>query len=60
MFPSLDFSRFHEPSRTEELCRELVSILKEYGFVKLINHGIQPSQIDQAFAAVGLHSPIVQ
>ena len=59
MFPSLDFSRFREPSSSEEFCREFVSALKEYGFVKLINHGIPSTQMDQAFTAVGLHSSIV-
>ncbi|KAE8395433.1 hypothetical protein BDV23DRAFT_144988 [Aspergillus alliaceus] len=51
MFPSLDFSRFHDPSQREEFCRQFVSILKEYGFLKLINHGIPFAQIDLAFAA---------
>ncbi|KAB8269058.1 hypothetical protein BDV30DRAFT_230150 [Aspergillus minisclerotigenes] len=51
MFPSLDFSRFHDPSQREEFCRQFVSTLKEYGFAKLINHGISFAQIDLAFAA---------
>lgn len=60
MFPSLDFSRFHDPSEREALCREFVSVSKEYGFVKLINHGIPSAQIDQAFAAVCFHSPMLR
>ncbi|KAJ5516874.1 hypothetical protein N7527_008434 [Penicillium freii] len=51
MFPSLDFSHFHNPSQREDFCRQFVSTLKEYGFVKLISHGIPSTQIDQAFAA---------
>ncbi|KAL4954840.1 hypothetical protein BDW69DRAFT_162380 [Aspergillus filifer] len=51
MFPTLDIARFHDPTERDDLCREFVSVLKEYGFVKLINHGIPDAQIDQAFAA---------
>lgn len=57
MFPSLDFSRFHDPSQREAFCREFVTVSKESGFVKLVNHGIPSGQIDQAFAAVCFHSP---
>jgi hypothetical protein len=60
MFPSVDFSRFHDPSQREEVCRQFVSTLKEYGFLKLINHGIPFAQIDLAFAAVCFHSPILR
>ncbi|OJJ36075.1 hypothetical protein ASPWEDRAFT_41308 [Aspergillus wentii DTO 134E9] len=51
MFPSLDFAHFYDPSQREGFCRQFVSTLQEYGFVKLINHGIPDAQIDQAFAA---------
>lgn len=60
MFPSLDFSCFHDPSQREEFCRQFVSTLKEYGFVKLINHGIPFAQIDLAFAAVCFRPPVLR
>ncbi|KAK6086078.1 hypothetical protein SCUP234_01478 [Seiridium cupressi] len=51
MFDRLDFASFHsaDPVEREEFCSKLISSLKQYGFVKLINHGVSPLDIDNAF-----------
>lgn len=56
MFEQLDFAKFHSANRAERdsFCRELTSSLKQHGFVRLVNHGISPSEIDRAFKTVGI------
>ncbi|KAH8821997.1 hypothetical protein F5884DRAFT_828154 [Xylogone sp. PMI_703] len=51
MFHRLDFSDFYStnPATRVELCNALVSSLKQHGFVRLINHGVPPPDIDTAF-----------
>lgn len=54
MYTQLDFARFYgpDPKDRDEFCRALVSDLKQYGFVKLVNHDVPAADIDQAFQAV--------
>ena len=54
MFERLDFASFHSANAVErdEICRKLVSGLKQNGFVRLVNHGVPPSDIDKAFETV--------
>lgn len=49
--PRLDFSQFLKgDERTRErFCQELVSCMKDYGFVKLLNHGISEEKVEEAF-----------
>ncbi|KAM0816273.1 putative Fe2OG dioxygenase domain-containing protein [Seiridium cardinale] len=56
MFDRLDFASFHSADTVEreEFCSKLISSLKQYGFVKLINHGVSPLDIDNAFDEVRL------
>ncbi|KAH8690319.1 hypothetical protein BGW36DRAFT_390590 [Talaromyces proteolyticus] len=51
MFEQLDFGIFHGASKAErdEFCRRLVSELRHYGFVKLINHGVPLEDVNKAF-----------
>ncbi|KAK7991220.1 hypothetical protein PG988_000014 [Apiospora saccharicola] len=51
MYTQLDFSRFYGTDSTDrdEFCRALVSDLRQYGFVKLVNHDVPAADIDQAF-----------
>lgn len=55
VFEKLDFATFHKASTTAErdqFCRNLVSALKQTGFVRLVNHGIPHADIDRAFEMV--------
>lgn len=56
MYTQLNFSRFYgpDPKDRDEFCRALVSDLKQYGFVKLVNHDVPAADIDQAFETVSL------
>ncbi|KAJ4859447.1 2OG-Fe(II) oxygenase superfamily domain-containing protein [Trichoderma breve] len=51
MFERLDFSNFYSTNTAERegFCRQLVSSLKQFGFARLANIGIPPSDIDGAF-----------
>ncbi|KAL6792611.1 hypothetical protein J3E68DRAFT_376859 [Trichoderma sp. SZMC 28012] len=54
MFERLDFSNFYSTNTAERegFCRQLVSSLKQFGFARLANIGIPPSDIDGAFETV--------
>jgi isopenicillin N synthase-like dioxygenase len=54
MFDRLDFARFYSSDAAERdaFCSELVSSLKKKGFLRLINHGVPPSDIDRIFDEV--------
>jgi isopenicillin N synthase-like dioxygenase len=60
MLDRLDFSDFHSTNTAErdDFCNRLVSSLKQRGFVRLVNHGVPPQDIDRAFLEVRL--PISQ
>ncbi|KAK5993870.1 2-oxoglutarate-dependent dioxygenase buaE [Cladobotryum mycophilum] len=51
MFERLDFADFYsaDAAKRHRFCRKLVENLKQDGFARLINHGVLPSDIDQAF-----------
>ena len=57
MFERFDFATYQSASAAERdaFCNDLVASLRTYGFVKLVNHGISPSLIDQAFDSVCVH-----
>lgn len=51
MLTQLDFANFHSSAEDRQrLCRDLVASLKQDGFVRLVNHGIPPRDIDGAFS----------
>ncbi|KAL9080414.1 MAG: hypothetical protein Q9157_000799 [Trypethelium eluteriae] len=52
MFERLDFANYQSGNvaKRDQFCRKLVSGLRQRGFVRLVNHGIEPSTIDKAFA----------
>lgn len=54
MLDRLDFKEFYSPDTSERngFCRRLVSSLKQKGFVRLVNHGVPPQDIDKAFLEV--------
>ena len=54
MFERLDFASFHNANAAvrDAFCSKLVSSLKQHGFVRLVNHGVPPSDIDKAFKTV--------
>ncbi|KAL4886895.1 hypothetical protein BJY04DRAFT_204547 [Aspergillus karnatakaensis] len=60
MFATFDFAEFYDSAQRDRFCRELASALREYGFVKLINHGVPPSEVNQAFteASQFYHLPL--
>ncbi|TVY46716.1 2-oxoglutarate-Fe(II) type oxidoreductase [Lachnellula occidentalis] len=50
--PIIDFSRWSSCSSTEQrasVAKELVAACHDVGFVTLINHGVSPSLLDEAF-----------
>ncbi|KAB5554578.1 hypothetical protein GE09DRAFT_1121591 [Coniochaeta sp. 2T2.1] len=51
MLDRLDFRDFHSTNTAErdDFCNRLVSSLKRRGFVRLVNHGVPPHDIDRAF-----------
>ncbi|KAK8036631.1 hypothetical protein PG994_015402 [Apiospora phragmitis] len=51
MYTQLDFSRFYgtDAKDRDEFCRALVSDLKQYGFVRLVNHDVPSAEIGKAF-----------
>ncbi|KAJ5649421.1 Oxoglutarate/iron-dependent dioxygenase [Penicillium longicatenatum] len=53
MFEQLDFARFYHKSIDErdQFCRELITGLRNSGWVRLVNHGIPSSNINQTFEA---------
>ncbi len=61
MFERFDFAAFYssDTAKRDEFCCKVVSSLRQYGFVRLVNHGIPPSDIDEAFEMVRKHSPIL-
>jgi isopenicillin N synthase-like dioxygenase len=58
MFQRLDFGEFRSANvRVRgEFCMKLVASLREFGFVKLVNHGVPVEAIETAFETV---SPIM-
>lgn len=54
MLDQLDFKDFHSTDtvKRDGFCNRLVSSLKQRGFVRLINHGVSPQDIDRAFLEV--------
>lgn len=56
VFEQLDFARIYSTNKTErdKFCHDLVSSLRQNGFVRLINHGILSEDIDRAFDTVCL------
>lgn len=56
MFEQLDFASFYnaDTSERDRFCQDLVSSLRQNGFVRLINHGISSDDIDRAFETVCL------
>jgi isopenicillin N synthase-like dioxygenase len=54
MIEQLDFADFrsNDEAKRYEFGTKFVSTLKQYGFARLVNHGVSSSDIDKAFETV--------
>jgi isopenicillin N synthase-like dioxygenase len=52
--PTLDLSHFLQDGTRQEFADQLRNSLVQHGFVKIINHGIDESSVNQLFDKVSL------
>jgi isopenicillin N synthase-like dioxygenase len=52
--PTLDLSHFLQDETRQEFADQLRDSLAQHGFVKIINHGIGESSVNQLFDKVSL------
>jgi isopenicillin N synthase-like dioxygenase len=57
--PALDLSHFLQDGTRQDFAEQLRNSLAQHGFVKIINHGIGESSINQLFDKVSLEFPLV-